>query len=432
MNGGRLIGKGSYGCIYKPALKCKGSDVRKDGVTKIMKRSYAIEELDSQKKVDEIDKDYEYHMNPPTICELGDYNEEADQNLEECELIPYEMSDEEIKENFVLLQLKYGGLSLHDFMRENKDLYKNMKKGKIMILQMKNLFKGLVEFDKHNFTHLDIKSQNILYDSNKNRFNYIDFGLSVMRKNITDKRKFILDAGYYALPFDTILSNYTDYRLVRESDKQHLTDEEFISYLYYVFNKKYSRGYMPFFDKKYIADGKSIYKQMYKNEDTLHKIHDDIQRMTRDEFIEETHKKIDVFSLGIVLIELFVFFTGEKYNISNVDDDLDDFYKELHNLIQKMTHPYFKERYNAEEAYMHFKEIYDRYNTKTKKIKITRKKIVPRVRSSNKSPRLSGTRKRHTNSEKEIKGKVKVRNPLTGRWINKNGKLSKKLGLNKK
>ena len=40
LKGGKVIASGGFGCIFKPALKCKGKDERaKDGITKLMKKN---------------------------------------------------------------------------------------------------------------------------------------------------------------------------------------------------------------------------------------------------------------------------------------------------------------------------------------------------------------------------------------------------------
>ena len=46
MKGGKAIASGSYGCVFKPALLCKGDTERKkDYITKVMYHSYADLEL---------------------------------------------------------------------------------------------------------------------------------------------------------------------------------------------------------------------------------------------------------------------------------------------------------------------------------------------------------------------------------------------------
>lgn len=469
MLGGKMIAKGTYGCVYKPEIKCEGSDVRGDGVTKIMKHEDAAIELKEQKRVDEIDPDFKYHLQAPNICDVGEYDLENDNNLSECSLVNELIKKgRSWKEDFVLVQMKDGGVSIYDYMHKTHPARtKSLTDAKKFILGMKNLFEGLVDFDENEFVHFDIKSQNIVVKEENMRFNYIDFGLSTTRDNILEEFGFMLTAGYYALPFDIIFTKHSNYRLLKDATEDHLKDIAFTSYLKQLMNKTYTKGYMPIFDEKYIANSESLFKQTYDNDDILKLIHNEMNTNSKSIVIDEIYRKLDVFSLGVVLVELFKFFTGKKYNINNPASDLDKFFKDLHALIQKMTHPFYKERYSAEEAYTHFMELIHKYDIsktdiltgvelpkidsikslvaskediisklthetklktkgpKKRRIKITKKKLIlvdDDTTPISKKRSIKGTRKRHN------KG-ITVRNPRTGRWIKKDGRLAKKLGL---
>ena len=44
--GGKPINSGGYGCIFKPALKCKGKTKRENGISKLMTKEHADSEYD--------------------------------------------------------------------------------------------------------------------------------------------------------------------------------------------------------------------------------------------------------------------------------------------------------------------------------------------------------------------------------------------------
>lgn len=450
-----MIASGTYGCVYKPALKCKGSDERGDGVTKLMKREDAETEIKEQERVDKIDPEFKYHLKTPTICEVGEYDIENDKNLEECILVPIARdADDRWKEDFVLMQMEDGGKSIYDIINKRvPKIFRQRLSWKMNFISgMKNLFEGLKDFEKANFVHFDIKSANIVYKEETNRFNYIDFGLSTKRDDIRDKFSFMLTAGYYALPFDIILTKNSNYRLLKDTEKESLNEPRFKKYLNRIFERTYKSGYMPFFEKHYIK-GDSIYKQTYEDPKIIEAIHNEMNTRSRENVINEMYSKLDVFSLGIILIELYYALSGNKYDINGPDVWVDPFFKDIHRLIKNMTHPFFKERYSASEACNHFNELLIKFNIgdispttksisiskekqklksspKTKKKskrRITRKKLIE-VDSFTSSKK--GTYKRHS-STRIKNGEVKVRNPKTGRWIKKTGKLAKKLGLDK-
>ena len=74
IEGGKAIAAGGYGCVFKPALKCKNKDNRTKGVSKLLKKSNAEEEYEEALKVSNILKksipNYnKYVLLPEEICE---------------------------------------------------------------------------------------------------------------------------------------------------------------------------------------------------------------------------------------------------------------------------------------------------------------------------------------------------------------------------
>ena len=49
--GGKVIGSGCFGCVFKPALKCKDSNQRTDGISKMLLNKDAKDEWDEITKV---------------------------------------------------------------------------------------------------------------------------------------------------------------------------------------------------------------------------------------------------------------------------------------------------------------------------------------------------------------------------------------------
>lgn len=66
------VGKGTYGCVYKPSLKCKEKKPPIFYENKVSKATYkanAINEVREQSKIDKIDDSFIYHLHPPEMCE---------------------------------------------------------------------------------------------------------------------------------------------------------------------------------------------------------------------------------------------------------------------------------------------------------------------------------------------------------------------------
>ena len=50
-DGGEALASGGFGCIFKPALKCKGSSERTDGVSKMSVEQHGKQEMDEITKI---------------------------------------------------------------------------------------------------------------------------------------------------------------------------------------------------------------------------------------------------------------------------------------------------------------------------------------------------------------------------------------------
>lgn len=69
--GGKIIASGTYGCVAKPPIKCKGETQRRKGISKLMKQKDALEELSSYNKVKTLKERDSYLLEEPHLCEVG-------------------------------------------------------------------------------------------------------------------------------------------------------------------------------------------------------------------------------------------------------------------------------------------------------------------------------------------------------------------------
>ena len=76
---GKYLAKGTYGCVYKPALKCNSELVRNDGiVSKIMKKSDAVNEVKKETFLKIIDPTEEFTISTNRMCEVGNIDNKTD------------------------------------------------------------------------------------------------------------------------------------------------------------------------------------------------------------------------------------------------------------------------------------------------------------------------------------------------------------------
>ena len=159
--GGRIIGKGAYGCVYKPAMRCSGETARRPGISKLLTKSEANAEWDQTQLLrNSLDRDMSFTVYPQSRCEprLSPSREEEteDKASGSCD-IPGANS---------LVISPDGGVTLEKWRPLN---------GREMEVALFNLFVGLLVLHTGDLVHQDIKEDNALVKEGRAR--WIDFGM---------------------------------------------------------------------------------------------------------------------------------------------------------------------------------------------------------------------------------------------------------------
>ena len=75
LRGGGVIGVGGHGCVFSPALKCAGSNTRKNGyVSKVASEQNIDEEWDNTYIARAINRDSKYFIYPVERCDKAPLN----------------------------------------------------------------------------------------------------------------------------------------------------------------------------------------------------------------------------------------------------------------------------------------------------------------------------------------------------------------------
>ena len=400
--GGKLIGQGTYGCVFRPMIPCKGSNKRESGkVSKFLVKSEAEKELKETQVLDKIDKDYIFHFKTPKLCDFNlKYKKEP--GINDC--MPFKNASSDFK-RMKLLQMTDGGMELHIFL-QNVKLNSIDQKYKLL-LGLEPLFIGLKQMYLNKFSHFDIKTLNTVINPESYQMKYIDFGLSKYNnehmKYITNYRNI-----YFAYPYELqLLYYYEEFKNNPLFEKINVLKEEIKFRIKYKYNSNYSRT----LDSTYVKNG-SIYLSSLTNK-FMTNFFENI-RNNKGSFLKEIVSKVDVFSLGIVCIYIFKKVTNQKFSVNTKNKDLNKVYDAFYKLIKRMIDPSSKTRINGIEACDFFQT-----------------KVMPLI-NSNKKPVIKPVKPVIKPVKPDMKRKDycppnKIINPKTKRCVLRTGKIGKQL-----
>ena len=174
----KKIGRGTYGCVYKPTLKCDtyeyGSKQKHvDGISKfVLNTTDVINELHNLSIADHLDPSNKYHIGNVQKCDHISKSEYK--YIHDCEI--YKANPLPLN-RYTIIDQEYGGNTL-----ENISIDPSTNTFKLFS-DFTNIFEAVVKFSDNNFIHMDIKPQNIVYTSKKG-MRLIDFGLAVKSENL--------------------------------------------------------------------------------------------------------------------------------------------------------------------------------------------------------------------------------------------------------
>tara|TARA_B100001094_G_scaffold325480_1_gene379891 strand:+ start:12031 stop:13113 length:1083 start_codon:yes stop_codon:yes gene_type:complete len=360
MEGGKLLATGSGSCILDPEIPCKGTIPKKNRISKL------IYHKDSEEMVN-------YEMDQVAVVSgIKGYKKWSIIYDESCISPPYKkiikydpkgikecLKDQNYNFNTIyILNSIYGGETMEDiFINTFETIHQNnLEKDFInFMVKMEPLFLGLTKMDQVDFVHNDIKHTNIVH--HKNKFKYIDFGLSSLKKY----KNFFMERSLSEYKTERIYYFYPLEYLYFYNDKQSIQD------IKYTIEKRKN------FD---------LLRDLYKifNFDIYDSINDLVIQLLNNEIKEVNMiNKIDVYSLGLQIPLLFYKYSKNQYPYKE-SFVIADFY----NLFKKMINPNNKLRISADEAYSQFSELLQRYKyiirkKSTKKKKKTMRKKKKRV-----------------------------------------------------
>lgn len=374
--GGKYLGEGTYGCGFYPALYCKddGPNRKKDTLSKLMLQDHADEEWRAHKLLHSVDPDQLFFLYPTNKCK-PDFKrmrelKNGENNLEACTIYTKKLMKRPY--DAVIIESRMGGKDLYSITL-NTGQYLPFFKG------FEQLLEGLTLLHLKDIVHLDIKDKNLVAEqgnSGRFDFHFIDFGFACA---ITDFDKTYpaipVDSSYVVWPYDTRFSStsFTEEQIDTESIEE-----------WKALGKKYFGSFL------FLPEIQAFREEQYKEE------FNKLSKGDRTEMLKIILKGTDVYSLGLVLGQLWYRFIGHSHadrlvktgkilakKNSRINSPQEKWHsdvaknvsKPLFELVADMMQPDLNLRISAEQAYERYKNLlplFDKY--------LTREQLGPTLR----------------------------------------------------
>lgn len=233
LKGGKVIGSGGFGCVFKPAIKCKNQKRNEDDITKLMKIKYAKSEYEGIQKYKEMldsipnYRDY-FLVDGFSICEPDKLDDEDLKKFDKkCSALKkMKITSENINESLDKLRslnMPYGGIDVGDYVERTRMDYKKMREMNISLVEL--LKKGILPMNERGIYHCDVKDSNILVQESHGgevKSRLIDWGLSTTFKERNSIPKPLTKRPFqFNVPFSVVLFNDTFTKMYAEFLRKH-------------------------------------------------------------------------------------------------------------------------------------------------------------------------------------------------------------------
>ena len=213
-NDPKVLGEGTYGCVHKPSLKCKNKDLDyTNKISKFMQKRHALTELNEYKTIEDADTTQQFYNGKPEACNV-DLSETSKTAIRKCDLYN-KMKKERIPVDYYgLLVMEDGGTDLKQFadkMHKRTQSTESTNQMHEFWMEAHRILYGITVFADKGILHHDLKAQNIVYNSEKRRMNFIDFGLMTKRDRVLEKcrkSKYPLSGPHWSFPFEFEFVNH--------------------------------------------------------------------------------------------------------------------------------------------------------------------------------------------------------------------------------
>ena len=326
MDGGKYVGEGTYGCVFRPALPCRGehpvsahavipavSAARADAantLSKVFNRPESFrDESENTKLIARIDPKQRYFVYPRTACTVTTADLRTDRGYSHCELLRGTRG-----KAFPTLKIPYGGEPLDKVLgpsgRAPPRAFRVPDPLSAYLTALHPVAAGLVRLARAHVTHHDLKMDNILYDANLRECRIIDFGLSLNSKDA------LSPTGNPYL-YSRYIFHPPEYRMSEFAGHSHATERALATDLSILKvsvpglsgrrrgetlrDRLWSPAYTEWTRESYTAAFSDYAKNVYKKHDGAHGIGAG-GGIARQEYMQRWANRIDIWAFGLTLL----------------------------------------------------------------------------------------------------------------------------------
>ena len=207
--GGDIIGVGSYGCVFKPPLKCKNKTRKKRGISKLMIQENGLDEIlitrRLLKKIEQIPKYRKYFILSQSFC-VPDKLSSKDERQMQRKCDEHIVNDYNDKRSLIVHNQPYGGKNVHMILKDKLNLSETQKISLVVDMTKKLkalLINAIIPMHRLKVYHTDIKPQNLVW--NKKTIKLIDWGLATI-----DIPEVHYNIVHFNRPYESILLGLDD------------------------------------------------------------------------------------------------------------------------------------------------------------------------------------------------------------------------------
>lgn len=306
--GGKLLGQGTYGCVFDKPFHCMKEKKIQSGVAKVMiTKQDADDEYSEQMLLSKIDLQERFTNPILDKCTIT-YNEiMTDTDYKNCRIMRSGSKEYE------QLIYKHSGYDLSTY----KSVFnKNILEGFV------NILTGLITLQKHQIVHRDIKPPNILMVSSKMLL--IDFGIMTNYENVYNMELsgFTLESNYlynppeyqyYVLVFKKLYSGRQN--VVAQNPFRRFSDygQGYMQLIHQLSKctKLTNKHYINMFSVQMSLFVETINQQL----STLKTLNVQVLKTVFDKFCD----KVDVFAMGVSMLQVFGQMDTSKLSKRNVN-----------------------------------------------------------------------------------------------------------------